>query len=317
VGKRLVAIYSVLVVAIVLLAVFVPGCDGTKVIVKATLCGDHLWEGAVNYTLTLAGVPSPINGTAVPTTYSNAVPGSWTCAYVSGGPPGAYLVDITPATQTVSEGGTITFFLNFELNQDAGIEFLTWTVDGEPVQGSENLTSANVTPCQIIDVHFQQWVNGCERYAVNVTETSWLSITQTGGNPGVQIFVVNDWCAVNKTPAPLQKFFQEPSVNNVTVSQNYSVSLALNVSTLLDVETAWQLRKGTNYTKTINWFGISEKEPMPHECVLFELVVPGPGQYMFILQTSASVALVDDVDVNHGNDQAMSPPLTLIVNVPP
>jgi hypothetical protein len=114
VGKRLVAIYSVLVVAIVLLAVLVPSCGGGNytVEVNATLNGSP-WEGAVQYRLTTPTAGEPFGGTIVPKSF--ALPtGTWTCTYVSGGPPGAFLVSITPsATQTLSTGGTITFTLNF------------------------------------------------------------------------------------------------------------------------------------------------------------------------------------------------------------
>jgi len=82
--------------------------------VKSALC-DIPWEGDVQYTLTESG-GSPINGTEVPDSFTVDC-GNWTCAYVSGGPAGAFLVDITPSTtQEVSGGGTITFTLNFELD---------------------------------------------------------------------------------------------------------------------------------------------------------------------------------------------------------
>ena len=64
--KRLIPIYSVLVVAMILLAALAPSCGGGSttgtVVVQATLCG-VAWQGAVNYTLTLAGGTSPVSGT--------------------------------------------------------------------------------------------------------------------------------------------------------------------------------------------------------------------------------------------------------------
>ena len=125
--KRLIPIYSVLVVAIVLLAAFVPSCTPTPttgtIVVQATLCGTP-WQGAVNYTLTLAGGTSPVSGTGVPTTHGNMTAGTWTCAYNAGGPAGAFLNSIQPsASQSLVAGGTITFTLDFELNQDAAIKF--------------------------------------------------------------------------------------------------------------------------------------------------------------------------------------------------
>jgi hypothetical protein len=283
--------------------------------VKATLC-DIPWEGDVQYTLTESG-GSPINGTEVPDSFTVDC-GNWTCAYVSGGPPGAYLESITPPSlQSVSEGGTITFTLNFELDQDAAIEFVTWTLSGEPVQGSEIVA----VPCQIVDVHFRQWVDGCQGYEVAVNETSLLTIMQIAGGPGVQIYVVDDWCALNKTPAPKNKWEQVPSFNGDPVEKGDLFPLLPQQGVTLDVETAWQLVKCLNYTKSINWLGISkfvEPPVEPHPCVLFELLLPaaGPWPYVFTLQASASVELVDDEDVNTQNNSDMGPLITLVVNGP-
>jgi hypothetical protein len=310
--KRLLAIYLVLVV---LLAAMVPSCGGGTgtINVQATRCGSP-WTGNVSYTLT---GPSTINGNNVSASFSSVATGNWTCGSVSGGPAGTFLASITPsATQSVSGGGTSTFTLNFELNQDAGITWIDWTRNGTHVTG-DYITDGVV--CNWIDAHFLQWVDGCVGYNVTLNETSWLTITQTGGNPGVQIFVLNETCAVNKTPAPLKKIFQMTSVDNVTQDQGYNTTLTLNIPTQLDVRTQWQLSKGTNYTKSINWFGISKAPFVPpgnHTCVLFELVLPaGPVvQYQFTLVTSAQVALVGSNDTNHANDSTTSTQLTLIVS---
>jgi hypothetical protein len=286
--------------------------------VKATLC-DIPWQGAVSYTLTpVSG--SAINDTTVPASFTVDC-GTWTCAYVSGGPAGAFLKSITPsATQTVSGGGTITFTLNFELNQDAWIKFLPliWTVNGTPIQGSEY----EAVPCQIIDAHYLQGVDGCVGYNVTINETSWLNIVQVQGQvplPPAMIYVVDDPSGVNKTPAPRQKVSQVLSVNNATVQNGESFNLTIGQPTQLDVHTVWQLVKGTNYTKTINWLGISVLSQYwePHPGVLFELLLPGPGQYMFTLQTSAMVALAGDVNPQNDCTGWSQPPLILMVNVPP
>lgn len=324
--KRLIPIYSVLVVAMILLAALAPSCGGGSttgtVVVQATLCGVP-WPpqgaGAVNYTLTLSGGPSPVSGTAVPTTHSNMTPGAWTCGGVSGGPAGAFLNSIQPsATQNLAADGTITFTLDFELNQDAAIKWLTWTVNGAPWQSPSEITAE---PCQIIDAHFQQWVNGCEGYNVTMNESSWLMITAHPMNPGpATIFVVDDWCALNKTPAPRQKVSQTVSVDNVTREKGYFAPIfPLGPPVLLDVHTQWNLVKGTNYTKLINWFGIwvNAYEPGLHPCVLFELILPVPhAVYTFTIQTSADVVLVGDTDVNPANNHDMSPAIILTVTVP-
>jgi hypothetical protein len=322
--KRLVAIYSVLVVAIVLLAAFIPSCTPTTgtIVVNATICG-QTWQGAVNYTLTLSGGASPVNGTAVQTTHGSMNPGTWTCAYVSGGPAGAFLNSIqTSASQTLTGGGTITFTLDFEKNQDAAIQWSTWSLNGAPYQSS----TLEVGPCNITDVHFLQWVNGCTGYNVTLNETDWLTINAAPGNPGpVWIYVVNADCALNKTPTAqgtsAVKKSQVPSINNETAIVGANLTLNPGQPGMLDAHTVWQLVKGTNYTKSINWLGISKAPfdlPGPHPCVLFELVVPMPGMYTFTLVANAHVDLVGSTDVNPANNDAVSSfPLTLTVIVGP
>jgi hypothetical protein len=317
-SKRFLAICLSVVAAIVLLAVFVPSCTPAEeqgtIYVNATNCS-AIYQGAVQYTLSGAG--SPINGNSVPAAHNSVNSGSWSCSNVIA-PPGTFLQSIIPnQQQTLSGGGNITFTLNFEKDQDAGIECLYWTVDGK-----ENMYPVpELIPCQILDVHFLQWVLGCPGYNVTLNETSWLNITQTGGPGPVQIWVVNASCAVNKTVEqgePLSPVFQVPSINGTPVDVGMSTNLSLGVPTLLDVHTQWQLVKETDYTKSINWFGIS-KTPFvePHPCVLFELVFPAAGQYLFTLQAGAQVALVNDVDVNPQNNNVTCPPLNIQVTVGP
>jgi hypothetical protein len=315
---------AICLVLVVLLATLAPSCGPTegKIVVQVTRCGSP-WQGAVNYTLTGPG-PS-INGTLVQSTHSGLVPGTWTCAYVAGGPAGAFLNSIQPsATQILSAGGTITFTLDFELKQDAAIQWLTWTLNGVP-HGQPS--TVEVGPCNITDVHFQQWVNGCVGYNVTLNETDWLTIIASPANPfPVVIYVVNADCALNKTPPsqglPSVKKSQVPSINNATALVGANITLFPGMLATLDVHTVWQLVKGTNYTKNINWLGISKApfEPMPlrHPCVLFELVVPpAPVVYSFQLIPSAHVDLVGATDVNMTNNDAMGPQLILKVFVGP
>ena len=319
-SKRFLAICLSLVAAIVLLAVFVPSCTPAEeqgtIIVQATNCSAP-YQGPVQYTLSGAG--SPINGNSVPTTHSNVTSGSWSCSNIIA-PPGTFLKSITPnQQQTLSGGGNITFTLNFEKDQDAGIDCINWTLNGQPWETSTML----VEPCNWVDVHFLQWVLGCPGYNVTLNETSWLNITQTAGPAGVMIFVVDDPCALNKTPTPQGptpvKVSQTPSINGTPVQKGMNITLIPGVPTLLDVGTIWQLVKQTDYIKSINWLGISLAPFVPpgqHPCVLFELVLPGPAGYTFTLQASAQVALVDDVDANPANNNVTCPPLTLLVAEP-
>lgn len=289
--------------------------------VKATICGIS-WEGTVQYTLTESG-GSPINGTEVPDSFT-ADCGNWTCASVSGGPPEAYLDSITPsAPQSVSADETITFTLNFELDQDAAIEFLAWAINGTPIHGREY----EAAPCQIIDVHFRQNVDGCSGYHVAVNETSRLTIRYDryeGLPPAPPVFVNvrNDLCAVVKMPLeqdlPLEKKSQVASFDGEPVEPGEELVIPFREEQKLDVEIAWELSKEIDYTKSINWFGISTWpfEPPGHECVLFELILPGRGVYHFTLTASAEVKLADDEDVNPWNNHAESLRLSLIVVVP-
>jgi len=333
VKKKIFSIWSVLLILLVSIAVLVPGCDGGACIgeieVKATLC-DVSWNGSVQYTLTGPGAEAvPITGTNVTTLFDEVECGNWTCEYVSGGPPGAYLESITLSpTQEVTNGAVITFTLNFELDQDAWIDFLYWTVDGVP----EQAPVLEVEPWQIVDVHFQQGVAGCEGRIVAVNETSRLWIHYMGwtdmpfpiGEPECGIapvpvlFVVNDLCAVSKTtepPAnPAEKVSQNTTYWGEYVEPDEELPLFCCENTELDVETIWMLEKEIDYTKSINWFGVT-LDPGMHECVLFDLLVqPGPpGYYVFSLSAEAEVVLMDDVDVDIGNNKAVSPPLSIWV----
>jgi hypothetical protein len=326
--KGLFAICSVLLLVILSIALLGPGCTGGPttgtIEVKATLCGDP-WEGAVNYELTGPGATAPtvITGTQVAKSFTVDV-GDWSCAYADdgSGPAGAYFVGIEPSSpQTVAANQGITFTLKFELDQDAWIEFDTWTVDGDPGKVYYEMGEywAEVHLCQVLDVHFLQGVKGCEEVVAAVNETSTLQITQIFNPPGLQVYVVNNDCAVNKTveqaPEP-DKGEQVPSFNGIPVDPEKYFDLPPEGVTLLDVETEWWLTKCLNYTKSINWFGVSLVEPWQHDCVLFELIVPAPGIYVFTLVASAEVELVDDEDVDTANNKAESPPLNLTVIVP-
>jgi len=335
VNKKIFSIWSVLLILVVSIAVVVPGCDDGactgEIEVKATLC-DLPWEGDVDYTLTGPGAAAPtiINGTNVTALFDNVDCGNWTCTYDgTGGPPGAYLVDITPPSpQDVTSGSTKTFTLNFELEQDAWIECLGWTIDGVPIEEYqyaeffEGDWYAEVFPCQIIDAHFVQGVYGCEGRVVSVNETSWLHITDLNP-PGVGIYVVNEDCAVNKTalegPTP-KKVSQTTTIDGVPVGPG-GEPIPLLPQMSLDVETIWELEKEIDYEKSINWLGISvfpfEPPVVPHPCVLFELLLPGPGGYFFQLIAEAEVELMDDEDVNTQNNNAIClAPLILTVIVP-
>ena len=328
--KRFLAICSVLISAVVLVTM-VPGCDGGTCIgeieVKATLC-DAPWEGSVNYTLTGPGATAaPITGTNVTALFDNVECGNWTCEYVSGGPDGVFLESITPSpTQEVTNGEVITFTLNFELGQDASIEFITWTIDGVPIEqweGDWNYGEGYYYVViqewgHIIDVHYAQRVDGCEGKEVAVKETSELEIhfaDKMGEHIQPSVRVANNWCAVVKEPEPIEKVSQVPSFNGMPVEPGEPFDLPYCQNVTLDVETIWLLEKPVEYIKTINWLHIGECIEPPC-CALFELLVdvaPGSAN-LFGMVSCAEVELMDDVDVNPENNRACSPLLYLDYN---
>jgi len=338
--KGVFTICSVLLVLVVSLAVLFPGCDGGggqgTIKVSATLCGTE-WEGNLTYRLFCDG-EDDIYGDGVPGSHAVA-PGNWFIEILSIPLSDVFLEGINPPLSWTVESdmGPLEGELLLEREQDACIVFTNWTIDGVPLQSY----NYSVEPCQVIDVHFLQGVVGCSAYNVTLNETSWLSITQTGGPWPATIVVVNATCAVNKTPMltepgeiemsicpellvgpppPVKvKLAQVPSINNLTVQVGSNMTLVLNETMLLDVHTQWQLAKCALYEKSINWLGISKASSFPpgHPCVLFELVFPAPGPYKFTLQAFANVALVNATDVDPTYDWAMSPPLYLTVNVGP
>ena len=317
--KRFFAIWLVLVL---LTAATGLSCESTPkgtIEVKATLCGEP-WDGDVEYTLT--GTEETIDGTSVPKTHS-ATPDTWTCAYVSGGPAGAYFVDITPpAGQALVDGGTIIFTLNFELDQDASIDFLTWTINGEPVEPNDPDSAYNVTCGDIIDVHYKQHVAGCEGVQVPLIEYSWLDLYHTEGFVDYfGIHCLDDWDAVVKIPAPIEKVYQDLYAEGYSVGycdwfDMYDVEPCDPENCWpyeLSMETGWTLEKCTDYEKTINLFRFGEcldpENPIP---VLFEVFLDAMEPVDFTLVAYAEVELLDDEDVNPDNNYAESPPLYVV-----
>ncbi|MEA1872247.1 MAG: hypothetical protein U9M91_02495 [Chloroflexota bacterium] len=262
--KRLYAIWSILLVLLVSIAVVVPGCTPTTgtIEVDATLDGSP-WTGAVDYTLTPES-GSPVSGTSVDGTFTVDA-GNWTCAYDgTGGPAGAHFIDITPsATQELSAGGTVGFTLNFVTPQqvDAFVTFDSWSINGTPVPGGATYW---VGPGAIIDATYKEGVSGNNTgQPVTVHETSWLTVHNTGteGNgeagPVIKLHVVNGLGAV-KTDPPSDVSNQQATVEGVPKPFCYSFDLPVCQEVHLDAEADLEQEVGTNYTKTINWLEVPE-----------------------------------------------------------
>ena len=264
--KKLFSIWSVLLVLVFSIAVLVPSCTPTTgtIEVKATLDG-IAWPssgtGAVDYTLTGPGATAPtvIDGTKVPDSFSGD-PGSWTCAYVSGGP--GTFVDITTApTQSVTAGNTTTFTLNFvtpvpPTQVDASVEFVSWTINGVRVDPGPVYA---VYPGDWVDIEYKEHVSGEEDAVVTVHQTSWLKVHNTGfegtgEGPSIWLHVVNAPGAVTMDPSA-DKLYQDATVEGVIHPPCDEIELKACVPVNLDVEVGWELVVCNNYTKTINWIG--------------------------------------------------------------
>lgn len=90
--------------------VTVPPIQGT-IKVNATLNGSP-WTGALSYNIT---GPLDFSGSSVPTDFQNRPVGAYTLTNFTGGPAGATFAGLSPsATQTLNQGGVITFTFLFQ-----------------------------------------------------------------------------------------------------------------------------------------------------------------------------------------------------------
>jgi hypothetical protein len=268
--KGFLAICAVLLLIIASIAVLVPGCTPTTgtINVDATLDGSP-WPssgtGAVDYTLTGPGATAPtiINGTKVPDSFTGD-PGSWTCAYVSGGP--GTFVDITPSdTQSVAAGGTITFTLNFvtpAMPVDASIEFDTWTINGTPVPPTPfgPGTFWWINEDTVVDAHYKVQVGGNNTgKPVTLHETMTITAHNVGpegeGNPDtppIVWHVINGLGAVQTDP-PLDVSNQVATHEGNPVPFCTDIPLPWCEPVNLDVECDVETEVGANFTKKVNW----------------------------------------------------------------
>ena len=275
--KKIFSIWSVLLILVVSIAILIPGCTPTTgtIEVNATLDG-AVWPssgtGAVNYTLTGPGATAPtiIDGTKVPDSFTGD-PGSWTCAYVAGGP-GTFVNITTSPTQSVVAGGAINFTLNFVTpvapeDVDISVVFKTWTINGVSVDPKP--VPYVVGPGDWIDIEYEEHVSGNPDAVVKVHQTSWLQVHNKGyegiePGPTITLHVVNAPGAVTMDPDPADKSNQQATEEGNPVSPCATVQLFYCEPVKLDVEVDWELVVCNNYTKNINWIGFNppEGEPM-------------------------------------------------------
>lgn len=169
--------------------------------VAATLNGSP-WAGSVDYTI--SGT-SMYNGSSVPQTVSNRVGGSYTLAYNSGGPAGAALASITPsATQTLPDGGTVAFTMNFT---------------APPIPpGGLNIDAVSLNTCQQIRLTWSD-VPGEDKYQVERSDGGWHLI----GEP-----VANDTDFVDTTIAQNTSYSYRVRACNAFGCSGYSGTVSGN-----------------------------------------------------------------------------------------
>jgi hypothetical protein len=339
--KRFFAILSIFAATIILVAA-VPGCEEVPpeeatILVKATLCGDD-YEGATAYSLTADG-EDPQNGTTVPGSHTVA-PGTWTCSPTVG-PPGSILIDVTPdPTQAVTAGGNITFTINFDKGQDVQVSFIEFTINGEPAEwynpSAPEPVMHEVGYGDIIDVHFEQRVVGCDGHTAVVNETAGILVFYMNWMEGIgepvpdQWFLfhaANDDCAVNKTgDIPAEKISQKLTwwapngtpmgleycdvIEHLMVAKNTTELLAANLDhgTYFEENSVWQVTKNVDYEKSINWLTflpVPDWPPPEASNVLLHFVPSIPPEMlpqMWLVMPFLNVQLVDAEDINPANN---------------
>jgi hypothetical protein len=145
----------------------------SSIVVSATLDGSP-WSGSVRYSIK---GPYADSHSSVPYTFSDLPDGTYTLHYTSRGPAGATLGSITPSpTQTLPDGGTIYFTMNFH-SQAAGSIFVQATLDGSRWSGQVKYTISG--PYTDSNYSVPDSFDG-------LPEGSYTLIYKSGGPPGAQ-----------------------------------------------------------------------------------------------------------------------------------
>ena len=126
----------------ILFSLHMSGQSASGIQVFALLDGAP-WSGMVNYTINGPGIGT---GFAVPKTFADVSPGTYTLVYSSGGPPGATLTAISPgATEILGPGRTTSFTLIFRSAVSGSSVQTSATLNGAPWTGAVNYTLTHYT----------------------------------------------------------------------------------------------------------------------------------------------------------------------------
>lgn len=306
--RKILSIWSVLLILIISLAVLVPGCEGEgeptgTVEVNATL-DDDAWGGSLEYEL--SGPGGPITGSSVDNSHT-AEAGDWTCAYVSGGPPDVDLVDIAPSpTQSLTADGSISFTFVFETPEeqvDASITFVSWTIDGAQVPPG----SYTVYPPTIIDCEYDVVINGTYCQTVNATVSLYMRYHYGGPNEFKSWHVANAPGSISTIP-PGTIWSQNCTVNGVPRPPCYSFDVLNCHNVTLGVTFTYEAHKGTTYRHKVNWLGYRGSGP---DNILFDNLIEWAGCWGDSdMVTWACVSVPGDV--NPENDCSDDSPMLYI-----
>lgn len=274
--RKILSIWSILLVLIISLAVLVPGCEEVGTIYIHAILDGSPWEGSLEYEL--SGLGRPVTGSFVDSHHA-ADAGNWTCAYVSGGPVGANFIMITPsASRELSAGGTISFTLNFATPPpppsppspagNVSLVFKTWTINGIPIDPAQS--PFPVGPGDWISGEFEEYVSGDqEGELVTVHQMSGILCINLGGNlseDSIWFQVGNSSDSVTMDPSAEGKANQQTMVERNPLYPGQQVQLAYDDTGAFEVEFGvevdWELRTCINYTKTINFIGFGEAGSM-------------------------------------------------------
>jgi len=333
--RKILSIWSVVLILVLSLAVFVPGCEGEgettgTIEVDATLDGSP-WSGAVDYTLTGPGAVAPtvINGASVPNSHTDDA-GDWTCAYVSGGP--GTFVSITPAeTQNLAAGDTITFTLNFQsVEVDVSIVFDTWSINGTPVPPTPfgPGTFWWINEDTVVDAHYKVQVGGNNTgKPVTLHETMTITAHNVGpegeghpGSPPIKWHVLNGLGAVMTDP-PLDVSNQVATKEGVPVPFCTNILLPWCEPVNLDVECDVETEVGATFTKKVNWVrnpkGVNITSLAVWDDSVFEIDTIQAWTVFTLVTTACEEVGEGFVDIDPLNDCCADSPTIFIGVLPP
>ncbi|HJX03883.1 MAG TPA: hypothetical protein VJ488_04930, partial [Dehalococcoidia bacterium] len=178
--------------------------------VSATLNGAN-WNGPLNYTIS---GPISTAGTQVPLSLNNAQAGNYNLRYDGGGPAGAILSSIVPASSIIlSAGRSAGFVLNFSTQQTSGNIAINATINGSPWSGLLNYS---------INGPFHTMDNTVPR-AYNTVPAGNYGLTYSGGGPDAASLISITPSAVQtlsggRTIVFNLNFASQPSTGSITVN---------------------------------------------------------------------------------------------------